>query len=191
MRERDAPPRVIVRPLVRVRQMRQFTAELPTDDEIEAITDVARWTGSSRNTQPWRFIVVRDRAVLARIHEAGMPQTRSLATAPMAIAIVVPDDDDPISHAYDEGRAAERMLIAASFLGLAAGIAWAVPGIRPLLAELLAVPSGWLVRTLVVVGHPTEEALAPKAAPGKARLPREDIVFSDRWPADLGAAPKS
>jgi nitroreductase len=90
-------PDHIVRPLLRVRQTREFEPEVPTDEELGAIADVARWSGSSTNTQPWRFIVIRDREVIARIHEAGMPQTRSLATAPAAIAIVLPDDDDAVS----------------------------------------------------------------------------------------------
>jgi nitroreductase len=175
-------PDHIVRPLLRVRQTREFEPEVPTDEELGAIADVARWSGSSTNTQPWRFIVIRDREVIARIHEAGMPQTRSLATAPAAIAIVLPDDDDAVSYAYDEGRAAERMLIAASFLGLAAGIAWVMPHVRGVVADLLGLPADRFVRTIVVVGHPTERSRAPKNPPGKARLPREEVIFEGRWP---------
>ena len=182
----DRAPLEIIRPLLRVRQIRQFTDLPPTDDELAALTDVARWSGSSTNTQPWRFILVRDRDVLLEIHAAGLPQTRSLATALAAIAIALPDDDDAISHAFDEGRAAERMLIGATNLGLGAGIAWIMPGIRPLVGDLLALPDGWFIRTLVVVGNPTDAARAPKAAPGKARLPREDVVFEGRWPAEPG-----
>jgi len=184
MTDRTPSPRVLVRPLLRVRQIRQFTAEPPTDDELAAISHAGRWSGSSRNTQPWRFIVVRDRDALRQIHDAGLPQMRSLATALAAIAIVVPDEDDPLSIAFDEGRAAERMLIAASFLGLGAAIAWALPALRPLVGSLLGVPDGWFIRTLVVVGHTAPEALGPKSAPGKARLPREDVVFEGTWPAD-------
>jgi nitroreductase len=185
-------PGQLVRPLIRVRQYRQFTEQAPTDRELAAIVDAARWSGSSRNSQPWRFIVIRERATILRIHEAGMPQTRSLATALAAIAIVVPDGDlgadgDAISFAYDEGRAAERMLIAASFLRLGAGIAWLVPAIRPMVGDLLGVPRDWLVRTIVVVGHPTEEARAPKLGPDKARLPRSETVFEDRWAANQEA----
>jgi nitroreductase len=109
--------------------------------------------------------------------------TRSLATATAAIAIVLPDGQDAISHAYDEGRAAERMLIAASFLGLGAGIAWVMPHIRGLVAELLGLPGDRFVRTIVVIGHPTDRALSPKNPPGKARLPRDQVVFEDRWPS--------
>ena len=174
---------MLVRPLLRVRQLRQYTTEPPTDDELGAIVDAGRWSGSSKNSQPWRFVIVRDADVLKQIHDAGLPQMRSLATALAAIAIVVPDDADADSIAYDEGRAAERMLIAASFLGLGAAIAWAVPTLRPLVGSLLGVPDGWFVRTLVVVGHPTPEALAPKSAPGMGRLPRDEVVFEGAWPA--------
>ena len=54
------PPLERVRPLLRARQVREFTPEPPTDADLEALTEVARWTGSSRNSQPWRFIVIRD-----------------------------------------------------------------------------------------------------------------------------------
>jgi nitroreductase len=184
MTESERSPGVIVRPLVRVRQIRQFTDEMPSDAALTAIADAARWSGSSMNSQPWRFIVIRDRDVLARIHEAGLPQTRSLATAQVAIAIALPDDPDAISNAYDEGRVAERMLIAASFLGLGAGIAWVMPHIRDLVRDVLGLPEAWFVRTVIVVGHPTDEARKPKSAPGKARLPRDEVVFEGRWPAD-------
>ena len=57
-----------------------------------------------------------------------MPQTRSLLTAQAAIAIVLGGDEGDVEHAFDEGRAAERILIAAGLLGLAAGVAWINPG---------------------------------------------------------------
>jgi nitroreductase len=174
--------RLAVRPLLRVRQIREFTAEPPTDVELEAIADAARWSGSSTNSQPWRFIVTRDRERLMRIHDAGLPQTRCLRTAPAAIVIVLPDDGSAVSHAYDEGRAAERILIAAHLLGLGAGIAWVLKDIRPVVKALLGLPDGWLVRTIVVVGHPTDAALAPKSPPGKGRLPRAEVVFEEHWP---------
>ena len=38
-----------VRLLLRTRQVREFTDEPLTGAELEALTDVARWSGSSRN----------------------------------------------------------------------------------------------------------------------------------------------
>jgi nitroreductase len=180
----DARPRDLVRPLLRARQIREFTDEPLTSAELEALTDVARWSGSSSNQQPWRFIVIRDRATLLRIAEAGKPQTRSLQTATAAVAIVMPGDPDrAVSHAFDEGRAAERLIIAASLLGLGAGISWIQKDVRPTVNEILGLPADRMVRTIVALGHPSEAARRPKSAPGEARLPREQVVFEERWPA--------
>lgn len=177
-----------VRPLLRTRQVRDFTDEPPTDAELEAITEVARWSGSSQNKQPWRFIVLRDPATLRAVADAGLPSTRALTTAPAAIAIVMPATQErQVSFAYDEARAAERMLIAAGLLDLAAGIAWVRPDARDTVRGLLGVPQDRMVRTVVAVGHPTAAARQPKSAPGQARRPREETVFAERWPEGPGS----
>jgi nitroreductase len=176
------PEHARIQTLLRGRQVREFTDESLTSAELETLTDVARWSGSSRNNQPWRFVVIGDRAVIDRIHDAGAPQTRSLRTAPQAIAIVLGGDPADLENAFDEGRAAERVLVAAGLLGLAAGISWVRPSARPLVSELLALPADRFVRTVIAVGHPSEAARRPKSAPGDARLPAAETVFVERWP---------
>jgi nitroreductase len=171
-----------LRPVIRTRQYRSFTAEPVASDVLDALADVARWTGSSRNSQPWRFILLSDVELIRRIGELGHPQTRSLHSAMAAIAIVMPDDEGRATgHVYDEGRAAERLLIAAELLGMGAGIAWIVPAVRPMIGQLLGLPDGYYVRTIVAVGHPTAEARQPRSAPGTARLPRDQVVMYGRW----------
>lgn len=171
-----------VRPLLRVRQVREFT-DAPVDpDALGSIADAARWSGSSRNTQPWRFVVIRASEILRRLADASQPQTRALETARAAVAIAaIREQGSAVSHAFDEGRAAERMLIAASLLDLGAGIAWIRSEARPLVAELLGLPDDRFVRTIIAIGHPTEAAREPKSARGQARLPREETVFSERY----------
>jgi nitroreductase len=186
MTDRSADLRVdplsIVTPLLRARQVREFTDEPLTDAQLHALTEVARWSGSSRNEQPWRFILVREPATLRALHAAGVPQTRSLATATAAIAIVLPlDPARAESRAYDDGRAAERVLIAAGMLGLGAGIAWVRDEVLPAIRDLLALPEDRLVRTIIALGHPSEAAKAPKSAPGQARIPRAESVKDERW----------
>jgi nitroreductase len=172
-----------LRPLLRTRQTREFTGAEVDPSALDALADVARWTGSSRNAQPWRFVVVTDRRVLGALADAGMPQTRALASAGAAIVIVTPSEPGRgISHAYDEGRAAERILVGASILGLGAGIAWVRSEARPTVAALLGLPEDRFARTIVAIGHPTEAGRRPKSAAGEARLPREATVFHDRWP---------
>jgi nitroreductase len=183
MDESTSTPRAAVRPLLRTRQVREFTDEPLDAARIDAIVDALRWTGSSRNEQPWRFVVVRERDTIRRLNEAGMPQTRSLATATAAVAIVLPDEPDrAVSRAYDDGRAAERGLIAAGLVGAAAGIAWIRADVLPTIRELLGLPADRMVRTILSLGYPSEAAKRPKTERGMARLPREETVFEERWP---------
>ena len=177
------PPLQVVKPLIRVRQIRDFTSRRVTRAELEAVTEVARWSGSSRNEQPCRFVVLRDPAIIGRIAELGLPQTRGLPTASAAVAIVTPDEPErEASRAFDDGRAAERMLIAANLLGFSGGIARLRPDVREPIGALLHVPPSRSVRTIVAFGHPSVEARQPKARPGMARLPREEVVFEEHWP---------
>ena len=172
-----------VRPLLRVRQMREFTTEPVTAEDLRAIAQAARWTGSSRNRQPWRFIVIRAEPTIRRLWQAGLPQTRALETATAAIAIALPVDERmTVSHAYDDGRVAERILIAASYLGLGAGITWVRSDVRTTVGEILELPEGRFVRTIMALGHPTAQALLPKSPRGQARLPYEELVFEERLP---------
>jgi nitroreductase len=184
----DAPttsPRDTVRPLLRTRQVREFTAEPLTEAELDAIVDAGRWSGSSQNQQPWRFIVIRDVAALRAFHDLGLPQTRSLKTATAAVAIVLPAQRERlVSDAYDDGRAAERMLIAANMLGLGGGIAWIRFDVLDAVRGILGLPDDLMVRTILALGHPTEAALRPKSKPGEARRPRNEAVFEERWPTD-------
>ncbi|HEY6608997.1 MAG TPA: nitroreductase family protein [Candidatus Limnocylindria bacterium] len=176
-------PANTVRPLLRARQAREFTDQSVDDEALQAVADAARWSGSSRNSQPWRFVIVRRRETLDAIAESSLPSTRALSSAPAAIAITMPaESGGGISLAYDEGRAAERMLVAASMLGLGAGITWVKPDVRPAAAEALGLPGDRFVRTIVAIGHPTSDARRSKSAQGEARLPREKTVLWERWP---------
>lgn len=169
-----AAANLVLAALRRTRQVRQFTDGRVADDDLRAILEVARWSGSSTNRQPWTFIVVKDRRDLRRLAELA-PNARHVAGAAVVIAIAM-SGDNAESDAYDEGRAAERILVAASALGLGAGIGWAFAPVRPQVAQLLGLAPPAFVRTMVSLGHPTEAARQPKSAPGTARRPFEDVV---------------
>ena len=68
-----ADPADILRPLRRTRQVREFEPMPLAAAVLDALIDVARWTGSSKNTQPWRFIVITEPSTLRAIHAAGLP----------------------------------------------------------------------------------------------------------------------
>jgi nitroreductase len=126
------------------------------------------------NRQSWSFILVRRRADLEHLAELA-PNAKHVAGAAVAIAIAM-GGDNPEWDAYDEGRVAERILIAAGALGYGAAIGWAIEAFRPRVAEVLHLTSPAFVRTIISLGHPSAAGRAPKSAPGAARRPLEDLV---------------
>jgi nitroreductase len=168
-----------LRTLRSVRSVRDLRPDPIPDALLTEILDVARWTGSGMNRQPWTFVVVRDRATLAGIADAS-PNAGHVRGAAAAIVLVM-DGESPAMEAFDEARAAERILVAATALGLASAIGWIMPPGRPAVATLLGVPEGRTVRTLVSLGYPTEAGSRPKAAPGTARKPLADVVRYERF----------
>jgi nitroreductase len=130
--------------------------------------------GSGANRQPWTFLIVRDPAERQRIAELA-PHAGHVANAPVAIAIVMngaaPQWDD-----YDEGRAAERILIAATALGLGGGIGLVNGPERAEVGGLLDVRPPEYVRTMISLGHPTDAALRRHTGPGTGRRPLAELV---------------
>lgn len=49
------------------RSTRVFTADPVSDDQVEQIIEVARWAPSGTNSQPWEFVVVRDKEAREKI----------------------------------------------------------------------------------------------------------------------------
>lgn len=136
----------------KVRQVRQYEASPISAEVLNQLLEAARWTGSSRNTQPWHFIVVDDPEKLKAISQLRTP-INWVAEASLAIAIVL-DGEKESSEAYDEGRVTERLMIASHLLGLGSGTAWY--GDESLQAkgkEILGIPQERTARSVVAIGH--------------------------------------
>lgn len=163
-----------------VRQARLYHPDPVPDDVLEQLLEVARWTGSSRNTQPWHFVVITDKEILRQISRLR-PPINWVADAPLAIAIVL-DGEGEVSEAYDEGRVTERILIAARMLGLGGGTAWyGDAGQRAEAKRILGIPEERTARSVVVLGYPTTtKDHRPNANIG-GRKPLSEIVSYQRF----------
>ncbi len=102
------------------RQTRTFTDEPVSDADLRAVLEVMRWTGSAGNSQPWRFIVIRDPATRKALSES-VDSMSWIAKAPLVLVVVV-EDGKSSTRLHDLGRVDERILLAAQALGLGAGI---------------------------------------------------------------------
>jgi len=169
----------VVKELRKVRQIRQYRPAPVPDEVLAELLQVARWTGSSRNTQPWHLIVVTDEELLRQISEIR-PPIHWVAGAPLAIAIVL-DGESLQSEAYDEGRVSERLLVAAHLLGLGGGTAWfGDESQRQRGKEILGIPAERMARSVVVLGYPVSSKDPRPGAVAGGRKPLSELVSYNR-----------
>jgi len=138
--------------LRRLRSIRRFSTEPVPQLALDDVLEVARWTGSSGNRQPWELVVVRERATLRALAEVGpAPGLRPLADAPLAIVPVLTRQFAEI----DGGRLLERIMLAAAAHGLGSGLA-GFGDAAAAVKELLGVPAEHTVRVAVAIGFPAD-----------------------------------
>jgi nitroreductase len=169
-----------IRNIQYVRQIRQYLPRSVPEDLLNELLEIARWTGSSRNGQPWHFIVITDKAQLAMI--GGLrDRINWVSDVPMAIAVVLHGESD-ISDAFDEGRVTERLLIAARSLGLGGGTAWFGDESQQVEAKaFLGIPAEMTARSVIAIGYPlTAKDHRANPTPG-GRKPLSEIVSYDRY----------
>jgi nitroreductase len=95
-------------------ERRTLVAPLP-DDVVERILDAGRLTGSSRNAQPWTFVVPTTRARVEALASAVYVPGNVLE-AGLVVAVLV-EGRGPTR--FDAGRASQSMLLAAWNEGVA------------------------------------------------------------------------
>ena len=88
---------------IRTPARRRFSAEPVASELVAEIVEAARWTGSARNRQPWRFVELRSRAVIEQIAGLGA-YAQFVASAPVALVVASGDHDEPIDPRRFVGR---------------------------------------------------------------------------------------
>jgi nitroreductase len=168
------------RSLKRLRQSRRFLDQPIPDDIVQELLQVARWTGSSKNSQPWEFIVVDDKETIRQLSESGA-FTQFLDGSALAIVIVL-NGHSPRSEAYDEGRVSERLMLAADVYGIGSGTGWfSTPDAKAKVREILGVPEEKDVWQAVAFGYADPAQSQHASAAGAGRKPLEEIVSYGRY----------
>jgi nitroreductase len=164
-----------------LRQIRQLSPEPVPDEALQDILEVARWTGSARNIQPWDLIVIRDRSTLQTLGRIEGSHAPHLVNAGAGIALVMSGDlEHPEFDTYDEGRLSERIMLAAAADGLGSAIGWFRDGAAEEAKRILGVPPERLLRTVMSIGFPDIEGHTQRTRPTQPRKPLSDIVHYER-----------
>jgi nitroreductase len=166
MSDRDTYQRIL-----KLRAVRTFRPEPLSEEDLNAILEAARWTGSAKNSQDWTFIVVRDPDQKERLATAGN-FTKPMRNAPCAIALV----DESTGYEFDVGRAAQNIMLAADAIGVASCPVTLHKEERAV--EVLGIPKSARARYAVCLGYATDEPLPKRGWGGGGRKALDKVV---RW----------
>jgi nitroreductase len=163
-----------------LRVIRRYQPRPLTEDEVHAIADAARKTGSSKNTQRWDFITIRERGSLERL--AGVTiYAQHLPSAGAAIALIVdaPAPDHARSVLWDLGRAAQSMALTAWDMGI--GSCPITVQDFALAADVMGLPQHKQCQYIMALGWPAdpEDLTRPPQAGGRRSY--EEVVHKERW----------
>ena len=154
-----------------LRAIRDYQDKQIAADDMNAILEAARWTGSSKNLQNWAFVVIQDKEQLGRLAECGSFTTPVVASA--ATVVIV---EEAGGYEFDSGRVAQNIMLAAAAVGVAT--CPITLHRQDAAAELLGLTDGRTCHYAVTLGYPTAEA-APKNKGG--RKPLDDLVHWERY----------
>ena len=143
--------------------VRAYTDRAVEDDKIETMLRAAMAAPSAGNKQPWRFVVIRDKAILGAI-ASNLPTMTMTDKAPVAIVVCGDMNDtfpgDGLDYWVEDASAAtENLLLSAHAMGL--GAVWC--GIYPMkervtfIQRLLELPDNIVPLNVVPIGYPAEE----------------------------------
>jgi nitroreductase len=154
--------------ILKLRAIRQYTDEPVSKEDLEKILEAARWTGSSKNTQKWAFLVYTDRGQLDRLAECGS-FTDPIRNATAAIVLV----QEPEGYEFDIGRVAQNIMLAAKAIGVASCPITLHK--QDVVNSVVDLEEGQVARYAVALGYPADDA-APARFGG-----RKDSQRLVRW----------
>jgi len=153
------------------RSVRHFNSIKIPEEYMKEILNAGRWAPSGANVQPWRFIVVENRATLAAMAELCHYKSFKSRHAGEAGAVVVicadPDAGSP-TYTIDAAIAGTNMTLMATALGI--GSCWIGAFEGQNLQNMLHIPGNLKIIALIAFGYEIGKASTPP------RLPLSNIV---------------
>ncbi len=152
--------------------MRAFSKKPVPADVKARILEAARLTGSSMNTQHWRFIVVQDEGNLKQLADDSSTGGWS---ADSDFSVIILTDPKVPGHIIDAGRALQDMQLAAWDAGVCSGIFTGVKADK--MRKDFAIPKELEITAVAGFGYPKESVTGKK----KDRKPLGEIAFGEKF----------
>ena len=134
--------------------VRKFADRPVPDDLIRRVVEGGRLTASSRNLQPWQFIVIRDREMLKQLGELA---TTGRYTADAAFAVVVAYEKESQFGVSDASLAIRSMMLTAWAEGVGSNWVGFANRYGGTIAPLLGLPDAYDILAIVPFGYPVQQ----------------------------------
>ena len=156
------------------RDWRSYADRPVPDDVQQRILDAGHLSGSSKNKQPWTFVVVQSDEARQRVAETVYVRV-NIATCAFAVAIATVDGD----YTFDVGRSMQNMMLTAWNEGVVS-CPNGMPD-REAAARILSLDEGWLPVNIPSFGYPKrprdpESRSAEEWSAEANRKPLEELV---------------
>lgn len=156
--------------------VRAYSKEAVPTETIQLILDAGRKAQSSQNSQPCRFVVVREQTSLQALSRFGKYASH-LPDAAFGIAILTPAPALNVSILFDAGQAAAYLQLAALEFGIGSCIIKLHQNEQA--GKFLEIPEDYRLNFILSMGYPEMHPLGRSS--GLNRLEAKDIVFWEKW----------
>lgn len=153
-------------------ETRQFDGKKVRAEVISKVLEAARLTGSSNNTQHWRFIVLSDPKDVSRLAEDS---TTGSWVKGASFAVLILANPKVNGYLIDVGRALQDMQLAAWNLGVGSGIFTGFN--QEKLKKDFQIPDDLVPGAALGFGYPAVKKTGKK----KKRNPLSQIAFSGKY----------
>lgn len=152
-------------------EVREFNQSSLVPSEIRLkILEAARLTGSSLNTQPWRFIVVQNQDNLKKLADDS---TSGKWIVGANFAIILLTDPNYGFHLLDAGRVIQNMQLSAWDNGVGSGIYTGIKDDK--MRNDFKIPLNLNISAVVGFGYPKKSVTGKR----KNRKPINELAFSE------------
>ena len=151
-------------------ELREFdTKKVPAEVKMKVL-EAARASGTARNSQHWRFIIVQDKEAIKQLADDS---TSGGWVAGANFAVIIVTNPTPSFRLIDTGRAVQNMQLAAWDQGVISGI---FTGFKETaMRRDFAIPAELSPTAVVGFGYPNRKIIGKKN-----RLPLSELAFIDR-----------
>jgi nitroreductase len=151
--------------------VRDYEARAVPADAVRRIVEAGRLCASSKNSQPWHFVVVQERELLRQLG-AAVRSGRYIAQAPLAVAVAIERNQYSIS---DGSRAIQSMILTAWSEGI--GSNWTGFLGMDEVKSLLGIPAELDLLAVLPFGYPAN----PIGAGKKERKSLAEVAHRERF----------